>query len=84
MSISIPKHIRKYWINIALILLSWFMFISSLWQMEIVDIAAWNHQEYVDLPFYIARLHIWFYRDLLYLSLVISMILEFVALWYWD
>jgi len=82
--LKVSERIRKYLVNVLLILLAWVIFFASLWQLEIVQIQAWNRVEYIDLPFYIGKINIWLFRDILYLALFLSMVLEFVALWWWE
>ncbi|MCD6510764.1 MAG: hypothetical protein J7L11_10315 [Thermoprotei archaeon] len=68
--------------NVILLILSWTLFFACLWQLEIAFIRAWERKQHVDLPFK-GRVNIWFYRDLLYLGLFMSMVMEFIALWLW-
>jgi len=76
--------VRRHAKNIALIAISVFLLLASLWQLEIVEIACWEHRTTVDLPFFIASLNVWLYRDILFLVIVLAYFMLFAALWYWE
>jgi len=84
MQVTVPVKVRKYWKNILALIVAVFLLIASLWQLEICHIAMWENRLWVDLPFYITKLNVWFYRDLCYLGIIVAFILQFLALWYWE
>ena len=77
---------RRHLWNICLLILAWVLFLVCLWQLEIVHIHLQLGWELIDLPFlvYRWRVNVWTYRDILYLGLFISMVLEFVSLRWWK
>ena len=84
--ISVPQEIKRHKKRLTVLLLAWINFFACLWQLEIVHIHIQLGWELVDLPFfvYVLRINVWTFRDILYLGLFISMLLELIALWGWK
>ncbi|MEM2534077.1 MAG: hypothetical protein QXK12_08665 [Candidatus Nezhaarchaeales archaeon] len=76
--------IKRYWKNILGLLLSVFLLIGSLYQLEIVYIGVYEHWPRFDFPFYIYSCSLPLARDIFYLGIVLSWILLFVSLWWWP
>jgi hypothetical protein len=92
MTFSILREISKHKKQFMVCLLSLFLLLSSLYQLEIIVICLLENRLF-DLPFYISDLlkpYIppeqwnWFWRDFFYALIVFSYVLMVVALWYWE
>ena len=83
-TVEVPSAFKEHWKNVFLYVLAWVILFSCLWQLEIVEIHLWNHSEYVDLPFLVKRLNVWFYRDVLFAGICLSAVLITVSLWWWE
>lgn len=79
-----PRVVKRYWRNVAAIVFSWFLLLGSLYQLEIVTIAALQGLQQFSFPFYVWTCSVWFARDLFYLGIVLSWIVLFAALWWWE
>jgi len=66
------------------LLFSAFLFTACLWQLEIVEICAWEHRDF-DWPFYLLpSTPLWIARDIFFAGIALAAVIEFVSLWWWT
>jgi hypothetical protein len=90
--IAFRREVSTHKKQFVLSLLSFFLLMASLYQLEIITICIVENRLF-DLPFYISDLlkpYIppehwnWVWRDFFYALNILSYALMVIALWYWD